>query len=290
MVGLSLLVVWVGALQIMLDLGKDRDWFHRPLIVVLAIIAVVGFVAWLIWELTDEQPDRRPVAVQEPQLRVRHDRASAWAMRCSSPTSCCCRCGCRPSWAIPRPGPGWWRRRAASSRCSRRRSSASSRSTRACSPRRVPRLRRLLFPALALHAGCQLLGLTVPLLVQGIAMSMFFLPMLDDPRWTASRRRSCRRRPASRISRASPRAASPPRSITTFWDRREALHQSRLVEGTTDYSPIYRQATDQMQAYGMSPLQAAGSVMRTIDQPGLSALVARAVLDLRLDGGDRAAG
>ena len=31
---------------------------------VLAIVTVIGFVAWLIWELTDEHPDRRSVAVQ----------------------------------------------------------------------------------------------------------------------------------------------------------------------------------------------------------------------------------
>jgi DHA2 family multidrug resistance protein len=36
------------------------------------------------------------------------------------------------------------------------------------------------------------------------------------------------------------------------------------VEASTNYSPIYRQATDQLQSYGMSPLQAAGSVMRQI--------------------------
>ena len=52
--------------------------------------------------------------------------------------------------------------------------------------------------------------------------------------------------------------------MTTYWDRREALHQTRLVEGGNDYSPIYRQTLDQMQAYGMSPLQAAGAVMRQV--------------------------
>jgi DHA2 family multidrug resistance protein len=28
--GLGLLVVWVGALQVMLDTGKDADWFASP--------------------------------------------------------------------------------------------------------------------------------------------------------------------------------------------------------------------------------------------------------------------
>ncbi len=55
-VGLALLVIWVGALQIMLDKGKELDWFHSPEVVALAVVAAVGLVAFLIWELTDEHP------------------------------------------------------------------------------------------------------------------------------------------------------------------------------------------------------------------------------------------
>src|SRR5262245_6200367 len=55
-VGFGLLVIWVGALQVMLDNGKDADWFASPVIVAEALIAVVGFVAWLIWELNEKHP------------------------------------------------------------------------------------------------------------------------------------------------------------------------------------------------------------------------------------------
>ncbi|MEO7026630.1 MAG: DHA2 family efflux MFS transporter permease subunit, partial [Caulobacteraceae bacterium] len=55
-VGLGLLILWVGAMQIMLDKGKDLDWFQSPLILGLAIVAAVGFVSFLIWELTDPHP------------------------------------------------------------------------------------------------------------------------------------------------------------------------------------------------------------------------------------------
>jgi MFS transporter, DHA2 family, multidrug resistance protein len=55
-VGLGLLVVWVGAMQVMLDLGKENDWFHSPLIVGLAVTAAVGFAFFLAWELTDDHP------------------------------------------------------------------------------------------------------------------------------------------------------------------------------------------------------------------------------------------
>jgi MFS transporter, DHA2 family, multidrug resistance protein len=55
-VGLALLVTWVGAMQIMLDKGKDLDWFSSNFIIALATIAGIGFIAFLIWELTEEHP------------------------------------------------------------------------------------------------------------------------------------------------------------------------------------------------------------------------------------------
>jgi MFS transporter, DHA2 family, multidrug resistance protein len=55
-VGLGLLILWVGAMQILLDKGKDLDWFNSSFIVTLAIIAIIGFVVFLVWELTDEHP------------------------------------------------------------------------------------------------------------------------------------------------------------------------------------------------------------------------------------------
>ncbi len=55
-VGLGLLVLWVGALQIMVDKGKELDWFNSPLIVGLAVMAAVGFAFFLAWELTDVHP------------------------------------------------------------------------------------------------------------------------------------------------------------------------------------------------------------------------------------------
>jgi DHA2 family multidrug resistance protein len=55
-VGLGLLVVWVGALQILLDEGRNHDWFAATEIRVLAVIAAVGFVLFLIWELTERNP------------------------------------------------------------------------------------------------------------------------------------------------------------------------------------------------------------------------------------------
>ncbi|ABC38412.1 DHA2 family efflux MFS transporter permease subunit [Burkholderia thailandensis] len=55
-VGLALLVIWVGSLQIMLDKGKDLDWFASTTIVVLALTALIAFAFFVVWELTAEHP------------------------------------------------------------------------------------------------------------------------------------------------------------------------------------------------------------------------------------------
>lgn len=54
--GLLLLVLWIGALQLMLDLGHERDWFNNPFIVVLGLVALIGLVVFTIWELTERHP------------------------------------------------------------------------------------------------------------------------------------------------------------------------------------------------------------------------------------------
>jgi DHA2 family multidrug resistance protein len=54
--GLLSLIVWVGALQVMLDKGKDLDWFTSPVIVALGLFALISFVFFMVWELTEKNP------------------------------------------------------------------------------------------------------------------------------------------------------------------------------------------------------------------------------------------
>ncbi|MDH4229631.1 MAG: DHA2 family efflux MFS transporter permease subunit [Nitrospirota bacterium] len=55
-VGVLLLITWVGALQLVLDKGRELDWFGSPLIVALAVTSVVAFVFFVIWELDTPHP------------------------------------------------------------------------------------------------------------------------------------------------------------------------------------------------------------------------------------------
>ena len=54
--GLGLLALWIASLQIMLDKGQEDDWFSSHLIAILAAVAAVGFVAFILRELWAKEP------------------------------------------------------------------------------------------------------------------------------------------------------------------------------------------------------------------------------------------
>jgi MFS transporter, DHA2 family, multidrug resistance protein len=55
-VGVSLLIVGVGALQIMLDKGQEDDWFGSHFIITLAVLTAVGLISLVIWEWFNKSP------------------------------------------------------------------------------------------------------------------------------------------------------------------------------------------------------------------------------------------
>ena len=55
-IGLGLLIVGIGALQILLDKGNELDWFGSPFIIGLAGVSGVALAFFVAWELTDEHP------------------------------------------------------------------------------------------------------------------------------------------------------------------------------------------------------------------------------------------
>jgi DHA2 family multidrug resistance protein len=54
--GLGLLAVGLGALEVMLDEGQKEDWFGSHMIVMFFVITVVCLVAVVFWELRQEHP------------------------------------------------------------------------------------------------------------------------------------------------------------------------------------------------------------------------------------------
>lgn len=55
-IGLFLLTLGVGCLQILLDKGKDLDWYESNLIITLTIISAISFVYFGIWTYFQKHP------------------------------------------------------------------------------------------------------------------------------------------------------------------------------------------------------------------------------------------
>jgi MFS transporter, DHA2 family, multidrug resistance protein len=55
-IGMGLLVVGIGALQVMLDKGQQEDWFSSNFITTLAVLAGGGLIALIVRELCAEHP------------------------------------------------------------------------------------------------------------------------------------------------------------------------------------------------------------------------------------------
>jgi DHA2 family multidrug resistance protein len=55
-IGLALIAIGLGSLQIMIDRGEDEDWFSSPFICVFAALAVVGILGAIAWLLYAKDP------------------------------------------------------------------------------------------------------------------------------------------------------------------------------------------------------------------------------------------
>jgi DHA2 family multidrug resistance protein len=55
-VGLSLIALGLGTLEVVLDKGQEDDWFQTPFIVWFSLIAAVSLVAFVLWELKNKAP------------------------------------------------------------------------------------------------------------------------------------------------------------------------------------------------------------------------------------------
>jgi len=263
--GVALLMLWVGALQVMLDLGKDEDWFNSPFICGAAAVAVVGFIAWLIWELTEENP-----AVDLSLFKSRNFAIG---------TSCFC-LGYGFFFASNLLMPLWLQTQqnytatwagivsAPAGMVAFLLAPFVARAAGSLDLRYVATYALFAFTAsYFLRTGftpdTDLWHLLLPSIVQGTAMGTFFMSMTTL---------SFDRLPPHRIPSASgisnfariTGGAFSASITTTFWDRRETLHQSRLAESAHIANPAYVQAMDQLQHAGMTKLQATGALTRTL--------------------------
>jgi MFS transporter, DHA2 family, multidrug resistance protein len=262
-VGLALLFVWVGALQIMLDKGKDLDWFNSPTIVILLVVTVVAFVAWLIWNLTEKHP------IVDLSLFKSRSFALGTVAMCLGYAVFFGNIVLMPLWLQSYLGyTATWAGLV----------SAPSGMTAVITSLFVGRLMRRHDPRMlaasafgfyaisyfmraGLTTDASFFAFVAPQLVQGFAMGLFFVTLLavifDGL-------------PPEKIPAASGlsnflriTASSFATSLTTtFWDRRETLHQTHLADTISVYAPAYQQSLAQLHQFGLTDQAAAGAMTR----------------------------
>jgi DHA2 family multidrug resistance protein len=266
-VGLGLLVLWVGALQIMIDKGKELDWFGSNQIVVLAIVAVVGFLFFLAWELTEENPvvdlrlfGRRNFLMGTLSLSVAYGvffgnvvLLPLWLQQYMGYTATWAGLVLAPVGLLAIVLSPW-----------------VGKNVGKIDPRKLSTVAFLGF-ALVLwmrsrfNVQADVVTVLIPTLLQGAAMAFFFIPLqaiifsgLTPDRMPAA---------AGLSNFVRITAGAMGTSIfTTAWENRAVLHHAQLSEAINTGSSAAMATLDQLRAAGYSHEQALGTINRLIDQ------------------------
>ncbi|HTC44012.1 MAG TPA: DHA2 family efflux MFS transporter permease subunit [Steroidobacteraceae bacterium] len=268
-VGLMLLCVWVGSMQVMLDQGKDLDWFSSHVIVTLAIVTVLGLIAWIIWELTEAHPivdltlfRSRSFTLGTLTLVVGYavlfgnvvlmplwqqtqlNYTATWAGLVAAPSGL--------TAVLVAPFVGKY---------------VAKYDARWFATASFVIFAISYFMRAAYPPDASFWVFVIPLLVQGVALGMFFVALYSI---------ALDRLPPERVPSASGLnnflrivgAGFATSITTTYWDRREALHQSRIVESLSAYNPDYSGALAQLHGFGFGGLAAPARVLREVIAQG----------------------
>ena len=269
-VGLILLVLGVGALQLMLDQGRELDWFNSTEIVVLTIIAAVGLIALIIWELTDDNPvvdvslfkSRNftvgcvstslaflvysgTVVLIPLLLQQVYNYTATWAGLAAAPV------GLLPILLAPIIGKF-------GNKIDMRILITISFMVYALT---------FYWRAVTFEPEMTFMDVALPQFVQGLAVACFFMPLTTitlsglPPEKMASA--------SSLFNFLRTLAGSIGTSLTTFiWYNREAVHHTQLTEVINPYNPISQQFFQTMGSFGLSEEQTASYLARQITAQG----------------------
>lgn len=266
-VGLSLLVLWVGALQLMLDKGKELDWFQSGEIIAIAVVAIVAFAFFLAWELTEEHP--------VVDLSLFKER-SFWASALATAIGYGLFFGnvvLLPLWL--QQYMGYTATQAGMIMApvglfAIILSPIVGLTLSKVDPRKYATFAFLVF-ALVLWMRSRFTTQTdfdtimIPTIIQGVAMAFFFIPLVTI---TLSGLHPSRIPAASGLSNFMRiTAGAMGTSIaTTMWDNRAAMHHATLVENINHGSQPAMATIDTLQAAGMTHQQALGAINNLVTQ------------------------
>lgn len=266
-IGLVLLVVWVGALQVALDKGKELDWFASPLIVALSAIAAIGFVVFLIWELTDQHPvvDLRLFASRNFTIGVIGMALGygvffgnvvllpLWLQQYMGYTATWAGLITAPVGLLALAFSPW-----------------VGKNVQKIDPRRLASVAFLVFALVFwmrsnFTTQSDVATLLLPTLLQGIAMAFFFIPLVSMTLSGLSHHQIPGASGLSNFARITAGAFGT--SITTtIWDNRASLHHAQLIEHISPLDIESSDAYSKLQQAGMTPDQAAAQINQLVNQ------------------------
>jgi DHA2 family multidrug resistance protein len=266
-VGLALLVLWIGCLQMMLDLGKEHDWFHSPVIVALAVVAVVGFVFFLIWELTDDHP--------VVDLRL-FTRRNFWAGTISTSVAYGVFFGnvvLLPLWL--QQFMGYTATEAGMvlapvGLMAMVFSPLVGKTVGKVDPRKYATFAFLVF-ALVLwmrsrfNTQADFATILVPTVIQGVAMAFFFIPLMTITMSGLTPDRIPAASGLTNFVRITAGAMGTSIS-TTLWESRAALHHAQLAENIAAGNGAVQSTLSGLGAAGLSPEQALAQINQMVTQ------------------------
>jgi DHA2 family multidrug resistance protein len=258
-VGIGLLVLWVGSLQLMLDKGNELDWFNNPFIIALGAAAVVGFAFFLVWELTEEHP-----VVDLALFRYRNFRngvialalgfAGFFATTILLPLWLQTQLNYTPGWAGLALAP--------SGVLAVLLSPIVGKTMGKVDPRRYASFSFLLFAILSFwrsqfNTNADFVTIALPQLLQGAAIAFFFVPMVSINLGGVEPGRTANATSLQNFLRmlAGSFGAS---LVITAWDRRQALHRTQLSEHLSAFAPPTQDYLQQLESLGIPPDQARG--------------------------------
>jgi DHA2 family multidrug resistance protein len=265
-VGLSLLVIWIASLQIMLDKGKELDWFASGQIVTLAVVAVVGFVFFLIWELTEEHP------VVDLRLFARRNFTLGAAAMSISYGVFFGSVVLLPLWLQTQMGytatdAGYVL--APVGILAILLSPVVGRALTRIDPRIIATLAFLLFALVSwlrsrFNVQVDMATLMVPTIVQGAAVACFFIPLVSITLSGLPQDLIASASGLSNFVRITAGAFGTSIS-TTLWEDRAAMHHAHLTEAIHSGSLAATQTLEGLRASGMTPAQALANIDRVIN-------------------------
>jgi len=266
--GLVLLVVWVGALQIMLDKGKELDWFNSGEIVALACVAAAGFVTFLVWELLDNPHpivDVRLFAVRNfwtATLTLSVGYAVFFGTSVILPLWLQTVMGYTQTWAGLMMVPFGLLAMVLAPLIGRSIQAGTDMRVVACGGFIIFGVVSFMRAGFALDADAWTIAL--PTFLQGAANVMFFLPLTALALAGLPKERIPAATGLNNFMRFTFGAFGASAGVT-LWDDRTNLHRAQLVEHVTPYDPQAVASLEALRAAGLTAEQALAQLERMVD-------------------------